>query len=190
MTQATGGTRSTSHANRTTSRSTRSVQTQKKTKSKGLPAGFVKKIDLAHPPKGMNPALAAKVRAMGVTTDPKLQPGYPKKGTTHCNEAANKYAQQFGYKGFAGLNADKMNKLMSNPKSGWHKVTEAEAIKAAKDGKLVMESVPASAKHAHGHIAPVVGEFAPGKAGIAQAGSDNYEWGGWRRETPSSFVRD
>lgn len=186
-------TTSTRSTSRSTSRpqTTRARTTRQTTRAKrSLPAGFVGKIDLKHPPKGMNPALAAKVRAMGVMDDPKLQPGYPTKGTTHCNQAVDKYARQFGYKGFTGLNADQMNKLMSNPKSGWRKVSEAEAIAAAKAGKLTLESVPASAKHAHGHVAAVVGEFAPGKAGIAQAGSDNYEWGAWRRETPSFFVRD
>lgn len=138
----------------------------------------------------MNPALAGKVRAIGLTTDRSLQPGHPTKGTTHCNEAANRYAKQFGYTGLKGLNADKMNKLMSNPKSGWHKVTEAQAIAAAKAGKLTFGSVPASAKHAHGHIAAVTGEWAPGVAGISQAGTNNYEFGTWRRETPSFFTRD
>lgn len=152
--------------------------------------GFISKVDLANLPKGMNPKLAEKVRKIGLTTDKTLQPGYPKKGTTHCNEAAHKYAKQFGYDGFKGLNADKMNKLMSNPKSGWRKVTEAEAIQAAKDGKMAFASVPASKGHAHGHIAAVTGEYAPGVAGISQAGSDNYEFGTWRRETPSFFVRD
>lgn len=152
--------------------------------------GYISKVDLANLPKGMNPKLAEKVRKIGLTTDKSLQPGYPKKGTTHCNEAAHKYAKQFGYDGFKGLNADKMNKLMSNPKSGWHKVTEAEAIQAAKDGKMAFASVPASKGHAHGHIAAVTGEYAPGVAGISQAGSNNYEFGTWRRETPSFFVRD
>lgn len=151
---------------------------------------YIEKVDLANPPKGMNPKLAEKVRKIGLTTDKSLQPDYPSPGTTHCNEAAHKYAKQFGYDGFKGLNADKMNKLMSNPKSGWHKVTEAEAIQAAKDGKMAFASVPASKGHAHGHIAAVTGEYAPGVAGISQAGSNNYEFGTWRRETPSFFVRD
>lgn len=196
MTSSTHGTsRSTHSTSRThttsTRHSTKTTSTKTATKkTRGLPAGWVAKIDLAHPPKGMNPALAKKVRAMGVIDDPKLAPGYPTKGTTHCNQAVDKYARQFGYKGFAGLNADKMHKLMSNPKSGWHKVSEAEAIKAAKAGKLTLESVPASRAHLHGHIAAVVGELSPGKAGIAQAGSANYEWGGWRREKADFFVRD
>ncbi len=196
MTTSTGGTRSTSRSTsqtrstKTSSTKTHSTKQSTKTKTKPLPPGFVEKIDLKNPPKGMNPALAAKVRAMHVMDDPTLKPGFPKKGTTHCNQAVDKYARQFGYKGFTGLTADKMNKLMSNPKSGWRKVSEAEAIKAAKAGKLTLESVPASAKHAHGHVAAVVGEFAPGKAGIAQAGSANYEWGGWRREKADFFVHD
>lgn len=181
----TTGTHSATHtAHQPTAKTTKAATTKKSSSYLSGP------IDVKHPPAGMNPALAAKVRAMHVLTDPKLQPGYPKKGTTHCNQAADAYAKQFGYSKLAGLNADQINKLMSNPKSGWHKVSEADAIKAAKAGKLTMESVPASAKHAHGHIAPVVGEWSPGKAGIAQAGSANYEWGSWRRETPSFFVHD
>ena len=184
---STRSSRSTSTSRTSSTRSATAAKSPKATKTTGK---YISKIDVAHPPKGMNPALAGKVRAIGLTTDKALQPGYPTKGTTHCNQAAHKYATQFGYDGFKGLNADKMNKLMSNPKSGWHKVTEAEAIQAAKDGKMAFASVPASKGHAHGHIAAVTGEYAPGVAGISQAGSNNYEFGTWRRETPSFFVRD
>ncbi|MFT3838979.1 MAG: hypothetical protein QM723_18510 [Myxococcaceae bacterium] len=166
---------------------THTTATHAATRSTMTSTHLVGPIDVAHPPAGMNPALAPHVRAMHVLTDPALQPSH---GVTHCNQAANKYAQSFGYNGFNGLNADQINHLMSNPRSGWHRVSEADAIKAAQAGKLTMESVPASARHAHGHIAPVVGEWSPGKAGIAQAGTDNYEWGSWRRETPQFFVRD
>lgn len=183
----TSSSRSTSTARTSTARSAAAAKSPKAAKTTGK---YISKIDVAHPPKGMNPALAGKVRAIGLTTDKALQPGYPTKGTTHCNQAVDKYAKQFGYSGFKGLNADKMNKLMSNPKSGWHKISQTEAIAAAKAGKLTVASVPASAKHAHGHIAAVTGEWAPGVAGISQAGTNNYEFGTWRRESPSFFTRD
>ena len=184
---STRSSRSTSTSRTSSTRSATAAKSPKATKTTGK---YISKIDVAHPPKGMNPALAGKVRAIGLTTDKALQPGYPTKGTTHCNQAVDKYAKQFGYSGFKGLNADKMNKLMSNPKSGWHQISQAEAIAAAKAGKLTVASVPASAKHAHGHIAAVTGEWAPGVAGISQAGTNNYEFGTWRRESPSFFTRD
>lgn len=154
---------------------------------------YIEKVDLQHLPAGMNPALAQKVRNIGLTTDRALQP--TKNPTvTHCNQAADRYAVQFGYKGLEGKNgqpmlANDMFKKMNAPGSGWRKVTAQEAIDAAKKGKLVFA---ACAAKGHGHIAAVTGEWAPGVPGISQAGSPpNFEFGKWRRsDPPTYFVRD
>ncbi|MFT3712446.1 MAG: hypothetical protein QM817_32775 [Archangium sp.] len=154
---------------------------------------YIEKVDLNHLPPGMNPALAQKVRKIGLTTDPALQPSSPPT-VTHCNQAADKYARQFGYKGLEDKNgnpmlANDMFKKMNAPGSGWKKVSAAEAIQAAKDGKLCFAAVSAAG---HGHIAAVTGEWAPGVPGVSQAGSPpNFEFGQWRRkETPTYFVRE
>ncbi|MFO0598891.1 MAG: hypothetical protein U0228_26525 [Myxococcaceae bacterium] len=154
---------------------------------------YIEKVDLNRLPPGMNPELAQRVRKIGLTTDPTLQPtSHPT--VTHCNQAADKYAVQFGYKGFQDKHgnpmvANDMFRKMNAPGSGWKKVSAAEAIQAAKDGKLCFAAVAANG---HGHIAAVTGEWAPGVPGISQAGSPpNFEFGTWRRkETPTYFVRE
>ncbi len=156
--------------------------------------GHIVKVDLNHLPPGMNPDLAQKVRNVGLTTDPALQPSsHPT--VTHCNQAADRYARQFGYTGLEGKNgvpmmANDMFKKMNAPGSGWRKVSGQEAIDAAKQGKLVFAAC--ASKSGHGHIAAVTGEYAPGVPGLSQAGSPpNFEFGTWRRkETPTYFVRD
>ncbi len=152
---------------------------------------YVIKVDLKKLPAGMSPKLAEKVRGMGLTTDPGLQ---PKNGATHCNQAADKYAREFGYKGLEDkhgnpMMASDMFKKMNAPGSGWKKLSAQEAIAAAKSGKMVFAAVAAQP---HGHIAAVTGEWAPGVPGVSQAGSvPNFEFGKWRRkETPTYFVHE
>jgi hypothetical protein len=154
---------------------------------------LIEKVDLNHLPPGMNPQLAQKVRAIGLTTDKSLQPTR-NPTVTHCNQAADKYAAQFGYTGLRGKSGDPMMandmfKKMNAPGSGWRKVSAQEAIAAAKDGKLVFAAC--ASKSGHGHIAAVTGEWAPGVPGVSQAGSPpNFEFGQWRRrETPTYFVQ-
>jgi hypothetical protein len=151
---------------------------------------YVQKIDLNNPPPGMSSKLTQRVRDIGLTTDPKLQPGG---GATHCNQAADKYARGFGYKGLEDKNgnpmmANDMFKKMNAPGSGWKKLTAQEAIDAAKNGKMVFAAVQGNP---HGHIAAVTGEWSPGVPGVSQAGSPpNFEFGKWRRkETPTYFVQ-
>ena len=76
-----------------------------------------------------------------------------------------------------------MAKKMAAPGSGWHKVSAADAIKAAKQGKLVAASwynnTPRKGRpdgKAPGHIAAVIGEWSKGVPGIAQAGTTTKEW--------------
>lgn len=164
------------------------VKAAKTTRSGGK---YIEKIDPNHPPAGMSPKLIDKVKGMGLKTDPALQ---PKNGVTHCNQAADKYARQFGYRGLEDkhgnpMMATDMYKKMNAPGSGWKKVSAADAIKAAKDGKLCFAACPGSP---HGHIAAVTGEWKPGVPGISQAGSPpNFEFGQWRRSTPPTyFVRE
>jgi hypothetical protein len=155
--------------------------------AKSTPVKYIKKVDLNALPEGMNPKLAQTVRNVGLTTDPSLQ---PKNGATHCNQAADKYARQFGYKGLEDkhgvpMMATDMFRKMNAPGSGWKKVSAQEAIDAAKNGKLVFAAVPGSP---HGHIAAVTGQWSPGVPGISQAGSKpNFEFGVWRRPEPANY---
>ena len=168
------------------------AKSTKPAKAKSTKAsGHIKKVDLNHLPPGMNPDLAHKVRNVGLTTVPSLQ---TKNGVTHCNQAADKYARQFGYKGLEDkhgnpMMATDMYKKMNAPGSGWRKVSGADAIKAAQSGKMVFAACPGTP---HGHIAAVTGQYAPGVPGVSQAGSPpNFEFGTWRRkEAPTYFVRD
>ena len=161
------------------------------TRTRSATGKYIEKVDLKKLPPGMSTRLAQRVRDIGLTTDPSLQPGH---GATHCNQAANKYANGFGYHGFedkrgSPMVANDMFKKMNAPGSGWKKVTAQEAIAAANEGKLAFAAVKGEP---HGHIAAVTGEYAPGVPGISQAGSPpNFEFGQWRRkEAPTYFVRE
>ncbi len=192
-------TRSSSHSTSAhhTTRTT-PVHHPKKAATTAPVKGKLKNIDLKHLPPGMNPELAKRVKALGLNTDKSLQPTGKrgtKSRTTHCNQAFNKYAKQFGYTGFMNkkgepMLANDMFKKMSAPGSGWRAVSAKEAIQAAKDGKLAVAS--AINKGGHGHVAAITGEFSPGVPGISQAGGSNFEFGTWqsRSEKPTYFVRD
>jgi len=174
----------------TSNRVERSTKQRTTTTKAATSAKYITKVDLNNLPRGMSPKLADKVRGMGLTTDPALQ---PKNGVTHCNQAADKYAREFGYRGLEGKNgapmlANDMYAKMNAPGSGWKKVSAQGAIDAAKDGKMVFAAVQG---HPHGHIAAVTGEWAPGVPGVSQAGSPpNFEFGKWRREAPTYFVKE
>ncbi len=142
---------------------------------------------------GVNPKLAAAVKAINISQY------RAKNKTTYCNQAVNAYAQKLGYKNFKGLNANQMYAQMSKPGSGWRKATAAEAMAAARQGKL---SVAGWTGKVHGHVAAVIGEYAKGVPAIAQAGGhvtkagktvDNtFEYGSINRtrKDPSYFVHD
>lgn len=141
---------------------------------------------------GANPKLAKVVKSINIQQ-------YKAKGkTTFCNQAFNAYAKKMGFKGFNGLVANQMFKKMSAPGSGWKKVSAAEAIKAAKAGKLVAagwyNNKPQKGRpdgKAPGHIAAVIGEWSKGVPGIAQAGKVTKEWMSIEatRKNPTYFVR-
>jgi poly-gamma-glutamate capsule biosynthesis protein CapA/YwtB (metallophosphatase superfamily) len=144
------------------------------------------------PAKGVNPKLAAAVKAINIHKYD------AKNGTTYCNMAANAYAKQLGYKGLEGLNANQINAKLKQPGSGFHKATAAEAMAAAKKGDLVLASWTGKA---HGHVSMVLGEYAPGVPAIAQAGgstkngrtvNNTFEYGPITRTraNPTYFVRD
>jgi hypothetical protein len=141
---------------------------------------------------GANPKLAAAVKAIDIHRFD------AKKGTTYCNMAANAYAKQLGYKGLEGLNANQIYAKLSKPGSGFHKATAEEAIAAAQKGDLVLAGWTGKA---HGHVAAVIGEYAPGVPAIAQAGgstkngrtvNNTFEYGPITRTraNPTYFVRD
>jgi hypothetical protein len=141
---------------------------------------------------GANPKLAAAVKAINIHKYD------AKKGVTYCNMAVNAYAKQLGYKGFQGLNANSMFSKMSKPNSGWHKASAAEAIAAAKAGKL---TVAGWTGKVHGHVAAVIGEYSSGVPAIAQAGghtkkgvnvNNTFEYGSIKqtRANPTYFVHD
>ena len=143
--------------------------------------------------KGAGPtrSLAAKVRSINISRF------HARGKTTFCNQAFQAYAAKFGVK-MSGV-ANQMNKAMAKPGSGWHKTTAAGAIAAAKAGKLVAASwynnKPMKGRpdgKAPGHIAMVVGEYAKGVPGIAQAGRKTFEWGSINstRKNPTYFVHD
>ena len=142
--------------------------------------------------QGVNPKLAAAVKASNIHKYD------AKKGVTYCNQAVNAYAQKLGYKGFQGLNANSMYAKMSKPGSGWTRATAAQAMAAAKAGKL---TVAGWTGKVHGHIAAVIGEFSPGVPAIAQAGghtkngqtvNNTFEYGSIKqtRANPTYFVHD
>lgn len=171
-------TRSTA-SNRT--RSTRTTRTQR--------TGVARRTTRA---TGANPKLAAMVKSIRIQR-------FAKKGnTTFCNQAFNAYAAKHGFKGFQGLVANQMFKKMQAPGSGWKQVSAQEAIKAAKQGKLVAAAWYNNKPQAGrpdgkrpGHIAAVIGEYSPGVPGIAQAGTKTFEWGPVTasRKNPTYFVR-
>jgi hypothetical protein len=141
---------------------------------------------------GANPALARAVRRIDVGQ-------YAARGsTTFCNQAFHAYAMQHGYEKLAGSLANEMFRFMDNPANGWRRATADEAIEAAAAGKLVAAAwYNNSARpgrpdgRAPGHIAAVVGEYAPGVPGIAQAGGVTFEWGpvsAARHPDPTYFI--
>jgi hypothetical protein len=142
---------------------------------------------------GANPKLAAAVKSINISQ-------YHARGkTTFCNQAFKAYAAKLGYKGFGGEVANQMFKQMDAPGSGWKKVDAAEAMAAAKDGKLVAASwynnKPRAGRpdgKAPGHIAAVIGEYSPGVPAIAQAGIKTFEYGPITatRKNPTYFVRE
>ncbi len=142
---------------------------------------------------GPNPKLAQAVKAIHIDR-------FASRGrTTFCNQAFNAYAKQMGDKGFNGLVANQIYKKMNAPGSGWTKVSAQDAMAAAKDGKLVAAAWYNSRNQpgrpdgkAPGHVAAVIGEYAPGVPGIAQAGRSTFEWGPITatRANPTYFVRN
>lgn len=145
------------------------------------------------PARGANPKLAAAVKSINI------QQYHARGRTTFCNQAFNAYAKKMGYRGMEGLVANQMYTKMNAPGSGWKKVSAQEAIQAAKDGKLVAASWYNSRSmagrpdgKAPGHVAAVIGEYAPGVPGIAQAGRNTFEWGPVTasRKNPTYFVRE
>lgn len=128
--------------------------------------------------EGVNPALALAVRRINIGQ-------YKMRGsTTYCNQAFDAYAKQYGYRKLERALANEMFKFMDRPANGWKRATAEQAIAAAAEGKLVAaawyNSTPRRGRpdgRAPGHIAAVVGEFAPGVPGIAQAGRSTFEWG-------------
>lgn len=142
---------------------------------------------------GANPKLAAMVKSIRIQR-------FARKGkTTFCNQAFNAYAAKHGFKGFQGKVANQMFTAMAKPGSGWKKVSAQDAIKAAKQGKLVAaawyNNTPQAGRpdgKRPGHIAAVIGEYAPGVPGIAQAGTKTFEWGPVTasRKNPTYFVRE
>jgi hypothetical protein len=144
------------------------------------------------PAAGANSTLARAVKSLDI------QRFHARGHTTFCNQAFNAYAHKLGYKGMDGLVANQMFKKMSAPGSGWKRVSADEAIKAAKDGKLVAaawynsRNMPGRPDgKAPGHVAAVIGEYSPGVPGIAQAGRKTFEWGPITatRKNPTYFVR-
>ncbi|MFO0598032.1 MAG: hypothetical protein U0228_22210 [Myxococcaceae bacterium] len=164
-----------SHGTNTGSKTTKTTKTQQKVKAYGA-----------------NPKLAKAVKSINIHK-------YDAKNKkTFCNMAVDAYAKKLGYKGFSGLTANQMVAKMGKPGSGWHKVSAAEAIKAAKAGKL---TVAGWTGKVHGHVAAVIGEYSPGKAAIAQAGgytkngktvNNTFEYGSIdrTRANPSYYVHD
>lgn len=145
------------------------------------------------PAAGANPTLARAVRSIDI------QRFRARGHTTFCNQAVNAYAHKLGYRGFNGLVANQMYKKMAAPGSGWKRVSADEAIAAAKQGKLVCAAWYNSRNQAGrpdgkapGHVAAVIGEYAPGVPGIAQAGRQTFEWGPITatRKNPTYFVRE
>ncbi len=145
------------------------------------------------PAAGANPTLARAVRSIDI------QRFHARGHTTFCNQAFNAYAKKMGYGGFSGLIANQMYKKMSAPGSGFRRVSADEAMRAAKNGKLVCAAWYNSRNQpgrpdgkAPGHVAAVIGEYAPGVPGIAQAGRKTFEWGPITatRKNPSYFVRE
>lgn len=187
------GRSSASHStSKSTSKSTTSKTTSKtSTKSTKTSKATTKTAKKAY---GANPRLAKAVKSIGIK-----QNYHARNKTTYCNQAVNAYASKLGYKGFKGLNANQMYSKMSKPGSGWHKATAAEAIAAAKAGKL---TVAGWTGKVHGHVAAVIGEYSQGVPAIAQAGGhvtktgktvDNtFEYGSIKqtRANPSYFVHD
>jgi hypothetical protein len=121
--------------------------------------------------------------------------------TTFCNQATHAIASKLGYRGFGGLVANQMFTKMSQPGSGFRKVSAQEAIRLAKEGKLVVAAKYNNTRRAGrpdgrapGHVAVVVGEARPGVPGIAQAGRKTFEFGavtqGFGRTAPTYFVRE
>lgn len=142
---------------------------------------------------GANPKLAAMVKSIRIQR-------FARKGkTTFCNQAFNAYAAKHGFKGFQGKVANQMFTAMAKPGSGWKKVSAQDAIKAARQGKLVAaawyNNTPQKGRpdgKRPGHIAAVIGEYSPGVPGIAQAGTKTFEWGPVTasRKNPTYFVRE
>jgi hypothetical protein len=170
--------RSTS-ASRST-RSTRSSRTQR--------TGVARRSTRA---TGANPKLAQMVK------DIRIQRFARKGNTTFCNQAFNAYAAKHGFKGFQGKVANQMFTAMKAG-NGWKQVSAQDAIKAAKQGKLVAaawyNNTPQAGRpdgKRPGHIAAVIGEYSPGVPGIAQAGTRTFEWGPVTasRKNPTYFVR-
>jgi hypothetical protein len=158
----------------------------------------IRQLDLNNLPPGINPKLATKVRGLNMANK-WLKTG----NTTFCNQAFNAYAHTFGYTGFdtkggGTMIANLMNRKMSAPGSGFHKVDAQGAIDAAKAGKMVVASYhndkPAKGRPdglRPGHVAAVTGEWAPGVPGVSQAGTHNFEFGRWANpHAPTYFVKD
>jgi hypothetical protein len=143
-------------------------------------------------PPGANPDLARAVRRIN------LKQYVAQGATTYCNQAFDAYARQHGYRKFSQLVANQMFKFMDKPGNGWKRATAEEAVAAAAQGKLVAAAwynhTPRKGRpdgRAPGHIAAVVGEFAPGVPGVAQAGRVTFEWGSVAdvdRPNPTYFV--
>lgn len=168
-----------------TSRRTSTRTTTRSTRSTGVARRTTKA-------NGANPKLAKMVK------DIRIQRFAKKGSTTFCNQAFNAYAAKHGFKGFNGLVANQMFKKMQAPGSGWKQVSAQDAIKAAKQGKLVAaawyNNTPQAGRpdgKRPGHIAAVIGEYSPGVPGIAQAGTKTFEWGPVTasRKNPTYFVR-
>jgi hypothetical protein len=120
--------------------------------------------------------------------------------TTFCNQAVHAMASKLGYKGFKGLVANQMMKKMQKAGSGFKQISAQEAIRLAKQGKMVVAALYNNKPRANrpdgkapGHIALVTGEYSPGVPGIAQAGRKTFEWGpvnqGFGRAQPTYFVK-
>jgi hypothetical protein len=146
----------------------------------------------AGPARGAHPRLARMVK------DIRIQRFARQGNTTFCNQAFNAYAARHGFRGFEGLVANQMFREMKSG-SGWREVSAQEAIEGAKQGKLVAaawyNSTPQAGRpdgKRPGHVAAVIGEYAPGVPGIAQAGVQTFEWGPVTasRPNPTYFVRE